>query len=374
MSNQLILVPIEPLSERYTEQWYRHLPVEFGKAGYDVRVIDGVPLLDNDIKVGTFLDINSTTHYKSVQLQRIANLFSTGQVEQGASFFFSDIEFWGVEQVRLLARMNGLKIKMYGFLHAASYTKDDAFAVAADFQRYTEVGWLAAFDKVFVGSEYHKRAVTNRRLRPLGAMHLADRIKVTKNPMFVSEYPKYPRLKRKKRMLLTNRFDKEKSVHHTMDLFEYLKNYHPDWEFIITTGRKEFRSNDPRLVERARHLERLGVLKIKAGLTKDQYHRELAQAAIVVTHSREENYGLCVAESILYGCMPLMWKGASHPEFVSHLGAEASDFLFTNLSSSTVGDCYKAEHLMHLFEIDGLPHIRLDTSGMNNIIQHMKDL
>ena len=176
MSNQLILVPLESLTERYTEQWARHLPVEFANSGYRVQVVEGIPLLDNEIKVGTFLDITSTCHYKAVQLQRISNMFSTGQVEQGASFFFSDIEFWGVEQVRLLARMHGINIKMYGFLHAASYTKDDAFAVAADFQRFTEVGWIAAFDKVFVGSEYHKRAVVNRRLKPLNAVTLADRI------------------------------------------------------------------------------------------------------------------------------------------------------------------------------------------------------
>lgn len=371
--NQLILVPIEPLSERYTEQWYRHLPIEFGKAGYDVHVIDGKPLLDDDIKVGTFLDINSTCHYKAVQLQRIASMFSTGQVEDGATFFFSDIEFWGVEQVRLLARMNGIKIRMFGFLHAASYTEGDAFAVAADFQRYTEVGWIAAFDKVFVGSEYHKRAVISRRLKPLGATNLAERIVVTKNPMFVSEYPKF-RLKRKKRMLLTNRFDKEKNVGQTMDLFEILKDRNPDWEFIITTGRKEFRSNNYRLVARARALETRGVLKIKAGLTKDQYHRELAQAAIVVTHSREENYGLCIAESILYGCVPLMWHGASHPEFVSHLGLDASDFLFTNLNSSAAGHIFKAISLMRRFEEGSLPDIGLDISGMDNIIKHMKDL
>lgn len=373
MSRQLILVPLESLSERYTGQWYRHLPIEFGKAGYDVHVIDGVPLLDDDIKVGTFLDINSTCHYKAVQLQRIAGMFSSGLIEQGATFFFSDIEFWGVEQVRLLARMNGIKIRMFGFLHAASYTEGDAFAVAADFQRYTEVGWIAAFDKVFVGSEYHKRAVINRRLKPLGATKLAERIVVTKNPMFVSEYPKL-RLKRKKRMLLTNRFDTEKSVDHTMGLFEILKVRHPDWEFIITTGRKEFRSNDPKLVARARALETRGVLTIKAGLTKEQYHRELAQAAIVVTHSREENYGLCVAESILYGCAPLMWKGASHPEFVSHMGQQAKDFLFTNLSFNPEGHIHKAERLMWSFEAGALPAVGLDISGMDNIIQQMKDI
>lgn len=372
MSKQLILIPLESLSERYTEQWYRHLPVEFWKAGYDVEVIDGQPLLDNDIKVGTFLDINSTCHYKAVQLQAISKMFNEGRVQDGATFWFSDIEFWGIEQVRLLARMNGVKIRMFGFLHAASYTKDDAFAVAADFQQYTEVGWIAAFDKVFVGSEYHKRAVVSRRLVPLNAQHLASRIVVTKNPMFPSEYPKF-RLKRKKRMLLTNRFDSEKHVHHSLALFSYLKRERPDWEFIVTTGRKVFRSNDPKLVAAARDLESKGIIKIKAGLTKEQYHRELAQAAIVVTHSPEENYGLCIAEAIIYGAAPLMRRNASHPEFVKWPHAHPGEHLFDNLNpQSSFSHIARARRLMDLFEEGRLPTVPLDWSGMANIIKNME--
>ena len=71
---QLIVVPIEPLTERYSEQWYRKFPEAFNAEGYNVVTIDGQPLLENEIKVGAFLDINSTVHYKMSQLQTIAKL------------------------------------------------------------------------------------------------------------------------------------------------------------------------------------------------------------------------------------------------------------------------------------------------------------
>ena len=148
MTRPLIYIPIEPITERYTEQWYRCLPPQFKAAGFDVTVVDGTPLLNNEIKVGTFLDINSTTHYKWSQLMRISRLFQTGQIADGSVFFFGDIEFWGLEAVRLLADMNGVKVKLTGFLHAASYTFEDVFEVAAPYQQYTEVGWIAALDEV----------------------------------------------------------------------------------------------------------------------------------------------------------------------------------------------------------------------------------
>src|ERR1700693_725536 len=116
----LIVIPLEPISERYTEQWYRRLPPAFINAGFNVKVIDGLTLLDNEIKVGAFLDINSTTHYKWSQLQAISKMFHNSEIKDNTVFFFSDIEFWGIEAIRLLADMNNVKIKLTGFLHAGS--------------------------------------------------------------------------------------------------------------------------------------------------------------------------------------------------------------------------------------------------------------
>src|SRR5271154_5940689 len=164
----IYLVPIEPLTERYSESWYRNMPIAFEKAGFNVVVIDGEPLPNDEIKVGTFLDISSTCHYKSTQLQAISKLFHNKKVENGSVFFFADIEFWGIEQVRLLADMNNVQVFLTGFLHAASYTIGDAFEIAAPYQQFTEIGWVAALDKVFVGSEYHKDAFYERRLIPNG--------------------------------------------------------------------------------------------------------------------------------------------------------------------------------------------------------------
>lgn len=368
------LVHLEPLSERYTESWHRNLPKEFDRAGYNVIEINGTPLVHDDIKVGAFLDINSTAHYKSTQLQKIARMFYRGEVEPNSIFFFSDIEFWGIEQVRLLADMNKVKVYLTGFLHAASYTVDDAFAIAEDYQRYTEVGWIAAMDQVYVGSQYHKDAVTQRRLWPIAKSdcgYLARKIIVTKNPMFPSDY-KFKGLPKEKLMLLTNRFDAEKNPEQTCGLFHRLKRDHPDWKFVVTTGRKTFRTNlDDLTMDQVRAWEAEGSFEFATGLTKAQYHEYLERAAIVVSHSQEENYGICVAESLIYGCMPLLWAGASHPE---HVGGSRY-YLFEDTEEHSLNsDLTKAENLMAKFEEDEAIVPSFDWSGMDNIIKAMSEL
>lgn len=365
----IIHVPIEPITERYTEQWYRRFPEAFASQGFTVVTVDGVTLLDNEIKVGAFLDINSTVHYKMVQLQKIAAMFHHGMIQQGTVFFFGDVEFWGIESVRLLAQMNGIKVYITGFLHAASYTREDAFSVAEPYQRYTEVGWMAALDQIYVGSEYHRNQVIRHRLMPVNASHLIEKLVVTKNPLFRDEYHTFPEIKEKKRkVLLTNRFDKEKRPLQTIQLFERLQRAFSHWEFVITTGRPTLRG-DQEAVDYARDLESKGVLKIKAGLTKEEYHRELAEAHMVVTHSIEENYGYCVAEAIHYGCWPLMRFGLSHNEFIAG-SADAQYCLF----GDELAALENATTLMNKFGRDAKPNIPLDYNGMARIIAYIKAL
>lgn len=371
--NPLIIVPIEPLEERYSASWYRNFPELFRAYECSVRVVDGKALEDT-VKVGTFLDINSTVHYKMTQLQEIARMFHAGEVEQDTVFFFGDVEFWGLESVRLLAQMNGVRIKMCGFLHAGSYTKEDAFAIAAPYQKYTEVGWAAALDKVFVGSEYHQETFFKRRLAPLGeqAKQLVTKLIVTKNPLFMNDYPvRRPFAQKQKKVLLTNRFDSEKRPGETLSLFQALKAEFPDWEFVITTGRSALeRSNAPDLVRRARALEQAGVVTIKDGLTKDQYHNELSEAAVMVSHSIEENYGYCIAEALLYGVVPLLRRGLSHDEFV-----EDDLRLLFDTEQSPDNDLMKARNLLRSFGTESWPHPpKLDTSGARSIVLNVLQL
>lgn len=307
----LILVPIEPLAERYTEQWYNHMPQIFAE-NYDVKVIDGSPL-QTTVKVGAFLDANSTVHYKCSQLMTIAKMFNDGKIEDGTRFFFGDLEYWGIESVVMMARLNGVRIRMTGFLHAASHTKGDAMEVMADIQRYTEVGWLAACERVYVGSEYAKEAFVHRRLKPLGREDLADRIVVTGNPMFASAYQDFSDTPKKKQVVLSNRLDREKNIDQTLDLFEAAHAAHPDWNFVVVSGRQHI---PLAYASRVEQLQQTIGLDVRVNSTKAAYHKTLAESMVMVSNSPEESFGYCIAEAALYDCQPLLADNASHPEMV----------------------------------------------------------
>lgn len=361
---RIFLIELESLHERYTEQWARRIPIAFDAAGYDVFVVKGKPL-EETVKVGTFLDINSTTHFKWTQLQLISELFHSGQVQNNDVFFFYDTEFWGMEAVRLLAQMNGRNIKIASFLHAASYTIEDAFQIASHYQKYTEVGWIAACDAVFVGSNYHKQAVIDRRLKPLQATHLSEKLIVTRNPVFVDEYPVFD-VPKQKRALLTNRFDAEKRPGATLALFKQLKEKYPDWTFVVTTGRQELRPAENGALELAMQMVQAGQLEVLTGLTKAQYHEELAKASLMVTHSIEENYGYCIAEAIHYNVPVIAREGLSHEEMLpSSCWFSGKEGAF-DLACQVIESFGTPEQARYLTS--------LDTRGMHRIVNEINHL
>lgn len=342
MSN-LYIIPLESVDGRYTKQWRDNIPsyIEATNKFDNVLVIDGEQLT-NFVDVGTFLDIHTTIHYKNNQIQQVSELFRTKQIKDNDSFFFYDMEFWGgVESVRLLAQMNKLNVNIYSFCHAASYTKEDAFAVASYHQQFIEVGWIAACDKVFVGSEYHKQAIIERRLKPIAGsllQELSNKIIVTGNPMFKDDYKLSWNPTKKKQIILPNRFDFEKRPNISLDLAYILKKEIPDLEIVITTSHPKFKSNKKWLEELARGMEDDGIITIKEGLTKEEYHKVIEESSIMMSNSIEENFGICIFESMVYGTYPLLSNELSHPELVGN----CKELLYNDLDEVVT----KVKHLL----------------------------
>ncbi len=312
-------IPIEPLEERYTEQWYRWFPEEFKKQGEDIIIIDG-ETLTNRIETGAFLDINSTLYYKSEQLKQISKLFYNKKIKNGDKFFVADIEFWGIESIKYLAVLQNIDIKLYGFCHAASYTKEDYFSKTESFAKLHEKAWFNTFDKIFVGSEYHKNQMI--MLRDANA----DKIIVSGNPYNINEVKNSITINPKKnQIILTNRPDYEKRPNLTLDVFEILKHNHPNWNFVLCTGRLHWGSGW--IAKKAKLLEEKGIVNIYYNITKTQYLQLLQESKIMVSNSIEENFGYCILESMIFNTIPILTNGYSHIELVE--GRE--ELLFNNI-------------------------------------------
>jgi glycosyltransferase involved in cell wall biosynthesis len=297
-------IPIEPLEERYTEQWYKWFPIEFEKAGVKCITIDGETLTDV-IETGTFLDVNSTVFYKSEQLKRISQLFYKKKVKPNDVFFVADIEFWGIEVIKYLSVLNDVPVKLYGFCHAASYTREDFMAKTEPFAKLHENAWFNTFDKVFVGSDYHRNQII--KLRDVDLVKIIN----TGNPYIIPDYMYY---QKKNQIVLTNRPDYEKRPNLTLDVFEILKDKHPYWNFVVTTGRKEWGSGWIR--KKALLLQQNGVIDIRENLSKNQYFSILQESKVMTGNSIEENFGYCILEALMFDTIPIIPNDYSHAELL----------------------------------------------------------
>lgn len=319
----IFLVPLEPLEERYTASWYKNIPEIFKDSFQkdDVFLIDGDTLTDH-VDVGTFLDLNSSAHYKSEQLKAIATLFYEKKVKNDDVFFVFDIQFPGIETIKLLSFLQGIRVYIFGFCHASSYTIEDFMEPASPFLKYFEIGWLSVFDLIFVGSEYHKNAIIDRRINTIVVSEkdkkiLSDKIVVTGNPLFESDYNFLEKeVTKKKQLIISNRFDWEKRPNLSLDFCYILKKRVPDLNIVVTTSRPVFKSNKSWLVDFARCMESDGIIKIYDGLSKNEYHQLLAESKVFLTNTIEENFGYCLIEAILANTYPLAENKYSHPELL----------------------------------------------------------
>ncbi len=309
------------MEERYTGAWYRWLPETFSKA-FEVHVIDGVTLVDS-VEEGAFLDINSTLYYKAGQLAQVARLFHERRIHTGDVFWISDIEFWGMESIRYLARLQGIDIGIYGFLHAGSYIDCDYMAPMADIGEWMEPGWVAACDKVFLGTEFHRDLFIRKRLGNCVYSPIAKKLVVTGNPWRTDEARAVvdscamPLLNpRPHDILFPHRPDKEKQPGVFVDLL-LGTDYHKNMEVVFTTGREQYRStNDPDSVARIMQLVGAGNAFIKTNLKPSQYYMTCRQSKVTVSTALEETFGYAMVEAMAQGSFPLMPNRLSYPELV----------------------------------------------------------
>lgn len=302
-------VPIQPFEERYTGQWWRWFPQEFERQGLEYRVIEGEPLSEK-IEVGTFLDVNGSLAYQASQLRKVAALFHSRMIKDGDVFFVADVEFWGIESIRYLADLNGIKIKMVGFVHAGSYTKEDFFSRCARYAKHYEHAWGDVFDVLCVGSGYHQAQLYELR----GVSW--SKVKVTGNPYDIDEVAvkRRPQDTRKLRVIHTNRPDPEKRPGWTLDCFERLKKKHEDWHFVVTTSRPKWGSGELR--ERALRLQAADVITVVEGISKAEYLNWLSISRVMTGNTIEENFGYCLLEALIVDTIPVVPCGFSHPELL----------------------------------------------------------
>jgi len=268
---RIIFVPQYPTPMRYSEWWMWKLPEEFRNAGHEVIVLGKqyADLLENRRgALDMFSPINLAINLETEQIRQYMLL----DVKEDDVLFLADISFPGLFCNVLYHKECP---KMFAFCHATSINKFDYFKSVSYSKFPVESSHSMLFDKVFVGSKYHKVKLL-----------MSDESRVYWNNTMVTYLPfppfKFANRKKKYDLMSASRPTKQK-----VDL---------DLENVVAKA--------------------FGEIYRPISNSWDDYCTNLALSKILLISAREDTFGYQIVDAIMNGCIPLARNDLSYPELL----------------------------------------------------------
>jgi hypothetical protein len=288
----VFLVDLEAVETRYTGQWKTHVPNLLKEAGHAVTVIQGPSDIPNATTPGAFLNFGGTNIYKARQVEEIARLFTGGKVVDGDHFLFTDAWHPGIINLKYMAELLGIKVKIHALWHAGSYDPQDFLGRLIGDQpwvRHAEKAFFEAVDYNYFATDFHIDMFCFNLYKARKST-LGDKIVRTGWPMEYMENVllPYKNLPKRDLILFPHRLAPEKQVEIFRDLAEAM----PEYEWIVCQDRN---------------------------LTKEEYHQLLGQAKIVFSANLQETLGISCYEGALVNAIPIVPDRLSYTEMYSSI-------------------------------------------------------
>ena len=288
------IVDIEAVDTRYTKQWKDYLPRQLVKSTNEhVNVISGGDT-PQATTPGAFLNFGGTNVYKSKQLEQIGEMFCNGTIKDGDYFLYTDAWNPTVIQLRYMAELLGVQIRIGGLWHAGSYDPQDFLGRLIGnkpWVRHAEMSMFECYDDNFFATDFH----IDMFVDTLGEDYYVDTNKINRVgwPM---EYLKnsldsYKGMEKRNLILFPHRIAPEKQV----DIFHDLAQQLPEYEFVVCQERD---------------------------LTKNEYHNLLGEAKMVFSANLQETLGISWYEGALVDAIPMV------PDRLSYSEMSVPEFLY----------------------------------------------
>ena len=286
------IVDIEAVDTRYTKQWKEYLPKQLKRATNEEVVIISGGETPQATTPGAFLNFGGTNVYKSKQLEQIGEMFCNGEIKDGDYFLYTDAWNPTVIQLRYMAELLGVDIRVGGLWHAGSYDPHDFLGrLIGDkpWVRNAERSMFGCYDHNFFATQFHinmfKFVFENKGSMP--PFQQIDQSKICKVgwPMeyLQSSLDSYKNMDKKDIILFPHRIAPEKQP----EIFRDLANELPQYEFIICQERD---------------------------LTKNEYHNLLGEAKLVFSANLQETLGISWYEGLLVNAIPMVPDRLSYSE------------------------------------------------------------
>jgi len=283
-------IALENLEERYTKMMNLALTPLVDKVIY--------PKVDfsEDISTGQFLDINKTIIFKAKQVEMIAELFMDNKIKDGDIFLIGDIFFPGIEAIRYMSELQGIRVTIGAFNYAGRADRTDFVQKLGSWSDSIELGYHQLCDVIFVGSEFHQKAVLDKFNIPEYKVIMTG---LVWDLSYVKNLVK-PQKKKEDFVIFPHRITPEKGLE---DLKKYAKLSKK--RIVVTSSHKTVPS-----VYLPSNVE------FKVGLTKKEYYQILSKAKYYLTTAQQETFGYTLQEAIFFGAEIAAPARACYPEML----------------------------------------------------------
>lgn len=288
----IYIVDLEAVDTRYTKEWKKHLPEQLKRhTNNEVVTISGGDTPQKTTP-GAFLNFGGTNVYKSNQLAKIGEMFCNGQIKDGDYFLYTDAWNPTVLQLKYMAELLGIKIKIGGMWHAGSYDPQDFLGrLIGDkpWVRKAEESMYETFDHNFFATQFHTDMFSDTFIKLVSKKMDAQVNKKIKRVGWPMEYmernlEQYKNMPKKKQILFPHRIAPEKQP----DIFQDLKDsIGSEYEFIICQEKT---------------------------LSKVEYHNLLGESKLIFSANLQETLGISWYEGAILDVIPMVPDRLSYKE------------------------------------------------------------
>ncbi len=280
---KIFIVPIEPIDQRYTKQWYDFLPRWLeDNTEYLVETIDGISIPNKTTK-GAFLDFGATNAYKASQIIKIAELFQAGEVKPGDNFIVTDAWNFAITSIRYMSELLDIPVKIHGIWHAGNYDPSDILGMkmSNDWAGNQERAWFLACDYNYFATTFHLNMFMRNLFGDLRGRY-EDKIFRSGQPhgLIIDFMENLPKVKKENIIMWPHRYNDDKQPKIAEDLAKH-------FNVVITQ---------------------------KMNLGKKEYYEIMAKSKIIFSCALHENLGISVMEGTMAGCVPIVPNRCSYGE------------------------------------------------------------
>ena len=285
--NTIWIIPIEPIDQRYTKQWYDNIPVVLENAvqerglDYQVVTVDGEDFAPEQRTEGAFLDFGATNVYKATQAAEVSKLFSNGKVKPGDKFLVTDAWNFIITPIRYMSDLLDIPVEIHGIWHAGAYDPTDilGYKMRPDWPHHVERSWFHACDCNYYATDFHKNMFLRNLNIPQGDYEKAVR-SGQPHELIVKDLHALASTPKERRIMWPHRYNADKQP-------EIAENLAENYNMVITQN---------------------------MNLSKEEYYQTLAGSVAIFSCALHENLGISVMEAVLTGAIPIVPDRASYSE------------------------------------------------------------